>query len=138
MHPYSGDSVACGNFIVYKLTEDNTEFVSVIIDASSIELEKMQAYSVGKADVVSISRKKYAGPVHQSLCNDVMMDKPNQVLEEDATEGLVELIVSEENMQKAEKKEPYRVTLVLKKVTFDTMTIDYLRLENIIVGWLPG
>lgn len=138
MHPYSGGSVGCGNFIVYKLTEDNTEFVSVVLDVNSIELEPSQAYAIGKADVVKVTRKKYAGAIGATLCNDVMVEKPRELLEEIAREGIVEIRVSEDERKKAEKKEAYKATVILKNVVFETMTIDYLRLENINVGWLPG
>ena len=138
IHPYSGDSVGCGNFIIYKLSEDNNEYVSVVVDVSSVELHELQVYSLGKADVVKVTRKKYATPINASLCNDVIMDKPKELLKEIAMEGAVEVVVSEYNLEKAEKKEPYAVTIILKKVIFETMLIDYLRIENINVGWLPG
>ncbi|MEQ9466633.1 MAG: hypothetical protein RLN88_04425 [Ekhidna sp.] len=138
MHPFDGGSVGCGNFIVYKLSGDNQEYVSVVLDVTSIELQKMQAYSVDKAEVVKVKRKKYDGPINASLCNDVMMQKPNELLEEVAIDGIVEVYVDLLEKEKAEKKEPYKVTIVLKKIVFETMTIDYLRLENINVGWLPG
>ncbi len=138
VHPYSGGSVGCGNFIVYKLTEDNTEYVSVVLDVNLIELETSQAYAIGKADVVKVTRKKYKGTIDTSLCNDVMVDKPEEVLEEVATGGIVEVRVAEAEISKAEKKESYQATIILKKVVFEGMVIDYLRLENVTVGWLPG
>ena len=138
MHPYSGGSVGCGNFIVYKLTEDNKEYVSVVVDVLSIELESMQTYAIGKADVIKVSRKKYDGVIDAALCNDVMANKPKKLFEEEATSGQVELILNKVEMEKAKKNEPYRATIVLKKIVFESTSIDYLRLENINVGWLPG
>ncbi|MEO9485064.1 MAG: hypothetical protein ABJG47_16510 [Ekhidna sp.] len=138
IHPFSGDSMGCGNFIVYQLSEDNSEYVSIVVDVSSIDLEEMQVYNVSKADVVRVTRKKYASAVNASLCNDVMMDKPKELLEEIASEGVVEVFVTNYQLEKAENKEPYNVTIVLKKVIFETISIDYLRIENINVGWLPG
>lgn len=138
MHPYSGDSVGCGDFIVYKLTNDNKEYISVVIDMSAIELEERQSYAIAKAEIVNVNRKKFDGLIHTSLCNDVLVEKPEELLSESANEGVVELIVSELQREKKEKGEPYMVTIILKKVVFETMTIDYLRLGNIKVGWLPG
>lgn len=138
MHPFSGGSIGCGDFIAYKLSEDNSEYVSIIVDISMIELEQMQAYAIGKADVVQVTRKKFDGSIGESLCNDVMSDKPKELLSEVATQGVIELHVSEGEREKQKKDEPYKVTLILKKVVFSTMTIDYLRLENVNVGWLPG
>lgn len=138
MHPFEGDRVGCGDFIVYKLTNNNQEYVSVVVDMSAIELEDFQAYAIGKADVVNVTRKKFGGPIHTALCNDVMGERPEELLAETATSGIVELRVNETQRKNKEKGEPYTVTLVLKKVVFETMTIDYLRLEDVNVGWLPG
>lgn len=138
MHPYSGGSLGCGNFIVYKLSEDNTEYVSVILDVSSIELTQVQAYALGKAEVVQVIRKKFSGPIDASLCNDVMKDRPEDLLEEKATQGIVEVRINEAEREKALAKQPYNVTVILKNVIFGTMTIDYLRVDSVNVGWLPG
>ncbi|WP_421762586.1 hypothetical protein [Ekhidna sp.] len=137
-NPYTGDTVGCGNFIVYKLNEDNSEFVSIVIDAGSVELESTQSYGIGKADIVKVARKKYAGSIAASLCNDVMMDKPDELLDEVATSGTVELLVDELEIEKAKKNEAYKVTVILRKVAFGDTTIDYVRLEDVMVGWLPG
>lgn len=138
MHPFNGESTGCGNFIVYKLSDDSKEYVSIVLNISSIDLQKMQAYSVGKADVVTVKRKKYNGSIAESLCNDVAATKPTELLEEVAVDGIVEVYVDALEKEKAERNEPYKVTIVLKKVVFKTLTIDYLRIENVNVGWLPG
>ncbi len=139
IHPFSGGSVGCGNFIVYKLTEDNKEYVSVVVDVSSIELEPRQSYGIGKSDVVKVTRKKYDSEINTTLCNDLMPEKrPSEILEEVASDGTIELLVSEPELEKANKNEPYKATVILRNVVFETVSIDYLRLENINVGWLPG
>lgn len=137
-NPYTGDTVGCGDFIVYKLNEDNSGFVSIVIDAGSIDLESSQSYGIGKADIVKVSRKKYNGSIAASLCNDVMMDKPEEVLDEIATSGVIELLVKESEIEKAKKKEAYKVTVILRNVGFSDTTIDYIRLDDVTVGWLPG
>ena len=138
IHPYSGNSVACGNFVVYKLTEDETGFVSLIVNASSINFEKTQIYAIEKAEAVKVDRKKYEGSIGSSICNDVLVDLPKVLLEESAREGLVEITLNDENLEKARNKQPYRVTITLKNVIFESMAIDYLLFENVYVGWLPG
>ncbi len=138
MHPYSGNSAGCGNFIVYKLTDDETEFVSIKVDISKIDLEKSQVYAIGKAEVVSINRKKYGASIGSSICNDVMIDPPKLLLEETANDGLVELTLTEENLVKAKNNQPYRVTVILKNVIFKSIAVDYLQFDNVYVGWLPG
>ncbi|WP_436516852.1 hypothetical protein [Ekhidna sp. To15] len=139
MHPFSGESVGCGNFIIYKLAEDNKEYVSVVVDVSTIELEPRQSYGIGKSEVVKVTRKKYDSEISTTLCNDVMPNKrPKELLEELASDGTVELVISPIELEKAKKDEPYKATVILRKVVFETVSIDYLRLENINVGWLPG
>lgn len=138
MHPYKGDEIACGNFVIYKLTENNSEYISIRVDANAIELENIQAYGIGKSDVVNVERRKFEGEVQASLCNDVMMDKPRQLLKEVAISGIVELRVTQQELEKAEAKDGYRVTVILKNVIFETQTIDYLQIDSAYVGWLPG
>lgn len=138
MHPYKGDEVACGNFIAYKLTQGNDEYISISFNASTVEYVESQIYAIGKTDIVEVSRKKFNGDISAALCNDVMMDQPSEVSSETATSGTIEVIVSEAERRKAESKQGYRVTIVLKEVKFSEVTVDYLRLENIYVGWLPG
>ena len=139
IHPFSGDAIGCGNFIAYKLTDDNSEYVSVKVDVPTIELQKKQMYGVGIADAITIVRKKYDGPINAALCNDLIPSTfPKELVNETATEGLLELILSESEIEKAKNKEPYKATLILKNVVFETVTIDYLRLEDISVGWFPG
>ena len=138
MHPYSGNAIGCGNFIIYQLTEDNQEYVSIKVDINSIAVQSMQSYALGKAQVVSVTRKKFDGMINQALCNDVMVDKPRKLLEEEAQDGILEVFLTESEIEKASNREPFIVTVVIKKVSFETMSIDYLRIENVNVGWLPG
>ncbi len=139
MHPFSGDSIGCGNFTVFKLTENNAEYVSISVDVSSIELVSKQAYGIGKTDIVKVVRKKYYAAINETLCNDVMPSTfPKELLTEIAKEGMVEVILTKADQEKAMNKQPYKATVVLRNVVFETISVDYLRLENINVGWLPG
>lgn len=139
IHPFNGDSVGCGNFIVYKLTEDNQAYVSVIVDVSSIELEERQAYGIGKTPLVNVAYKKFDSKIDQTLCTDIRFDKkPGLLVDEIAEEGLIELLVSDIELEKAKNDEPYKATVILKNVRFESLSIDYLRFEKINVGWLPG
>ena len=137
-HAYRGDAVGCGNFIVYQLTDDNTEYVSVAFNAAEVEFNDFQAYGVGKTDVMQVRRLKYKGPIIASLCNDVMFEKPELLIEEAPTQGTIEILISAEERAKAKKNQGYRVTVVFKKVVFEDSSIDYLRIEDVYVGWLPG
>ncbi|WP_420315705.1 hypothetical protein [Ekhidna sp.] len=138
LHPYTGQQLGCGNFIAYKLSEDNNEYISISFNASNVELGAKQSYGIGKASIVEVKRKKYEGRIDQSLCNDVMMDKPDIIIEELATGGIVEILIRDEEIEKSKNNEPYNVTIILRDVTFEGSVVDYLRIEKINVGWLPG
>ena len=138
MHIFTGHSIGCGDFIVYKLSEDNREYVSIAFNAKKAELRDFQAYGVGKTDILEVRRRKYREPISPAICNDVMVDKPELILEESPKEGVIEILVSEEERKKAMENKGYKVTIVLKKVLFEDSAIDYLRIENVFVGWLPG
>ncbi|WP_425391876.1 hypothetical protein [Ekhidna sp.] len=138
-HPFNGNQVSCGNFIAYKLTDDNDEYVSVSFSASEVDFTESQVFGIGKAKVLEVRRKKYNGPISSTLCNDVMpAEMPDKVSDEVATSGLVEILLSQEDIEKAKNGQPYSVTIILKDVQFTEMTIDYLRIEKTNVGWLPG
>ncbi|MEM6643049.1 MAG: hypothetical protein AAF616_08730 [Bacteroidota bacterium] len=137
-HSYEGDAIGCGNFIVYKLSEDNREYLSIALNAKNIEFTDFQAFGVGKTDVMEVKRRVYDESISASLCNDVMFEKPELLKEESPSQGIIELIVSQEEREKAQNGQGYRVTLVLKKVLFEEVLVDYLRIEDVFVGWLPG
>src|SRR5690606_35689781 len=103
MHQFTGGEVGCGNFIVYKLTESNDEYVSIALNASELEFEEFQAYAIGKTEIMEVKHKKFDGPINQALCNDVMGKRPAEILEETATSGVVEILVSEVEREKAKK-----------------------------------
>ena len=138
LHPFDGDGLGCRDFVVYRLTKDNTEYISIAFSAKSIEMREFQAYGIGKTDIMQVKRRKYKEPIIASLCSDFMTGKPELLQEEAPSQGTVEIIVSSEEREKAKKNQEYRITVVLKKVIFEDSAIDYLRIEDVLVGWLPG
>lgn len=138
IHAFKGDAIGCGDFIVYKLSNDNKEYVSIAFNAKNVELQDFQAYGVGKTDIMEVKRRKYKEPISASICNDVMVDKPELIIEESPKQGVVEILIPEEEREKAKKNQGYKVTIVLKKILFENSAIDYLRIEDVYVGWLPG
>lgn len=138
VHQFTGDSIGCGSFIVYQLSDDNTEFISVALNVGEVELRKNQTYRIGKANVIEVKRKRYSESIASNLCNDVRNNSPRELLSETATSGLVEVLISDENLRLAKEQNSYQVSIVLKNVIFEGVQIDYLKIENINVGWLPG
>lgn len=136
-HPFVGGQVGCGNFTIYKLSEDNTELISISLKANGLDLRESQAYSVEKS-AIEVKRKKYANAIDASLCNDIMSEMPKLVSELIATDGLVEVRVTKENLEKYNANDAYRVTLIIKDLVFPDSKIDYLQIENVVVGWMPG
>lgn len=138
INPYEGDAIGCGNFIVYKLTPSNDEYISISFNASEVELVGSQSYGIGKTDILKVERKKFAGPMNQLLCNDVMEGRPKKIFDEVATSGTVDINLNEVALEQAKDNKGYKVTVILRNVEFEGLTLDYLKLENVYVGWLPG
>jgi len=139
IHPFSGESIGCSNFIIYQLSVDQKQYIAVKLDASSIEWQGSQAYTIGKADILSVQLRTFDGAVSQMLCNDVnLTTRPKKLSEEVAKEGVVEVMISREEIDKASNNRGYKASVVLKNVIFDSLRIDYLKIDNVYVGWLPG
>lgn len=137
-HSFVGDQVGCGNFMVYKLSEDNREYLSISFKADQVEYKNKQSFGVDKADFLEVRWKKFGGEIHQSLCNDVIGRHPSTISDEVALSGLVDISLSEGQVENANNESPYIVTIVLRNIEFESSSIDYLRIENVNVGWLPG
>jgi hypothetical protein len=88
--------------------------------------------------MVKVYRKKFDAPVAHLLCNDVVGERPKEILEEEAISGIVEVRLSKNELEKARKREGYHVDVTLKKVMFQTQAIDALFMDDVYVGWLPG
>lgn len=136
INPFQGEKVGCGNFIVYKLSEDKTQFISISLNASEIEFED----SFAKVDpqLIEIRWKKYDGDISPSLCNDLMMEKPELLNDQVSKSGNIEIRVNDSEKKKKDNNEPYKVTVTLENVVFQGLVIDYLQIQNVVVGWLPG
>ena len=138
LHSFDGDAIGCGDFIVYKLSRDTKEYISIAFNAKEVDLQAFQAYGVGMTDIMEVKRRKYKESIGASICNDVMVNKPDLLLEESPKQGVIEILVSDGEREKAKNNQGYYVTVVLKKLLFQDAAIDYLRIENVYVGWLPG
>lgn len=138
VNPFDGDVVGCGNFIVYKLSENDQEFISIALHASSVELRSNQSYGVGKSEALEIKWKKFDGDVSPTLCNDVAGVRPTKTLERAAKSGVLNVRIDKISLEKSKTGAPYKVTLVLKNVVFDGLVVDYLEIQDAQVGWIPG
>lgn len=137
-HPFTGEKVGCGNFIIYQLSEDESQYLSISFKIQDVELKSSQTYHVGKAEIVEVKQRKYTGPIGDLICNDIAAQRPELLEEEIATEGLVEIVIDETNLKKAKENQPYKVTVVAKKLNFKSSSIEYLNISDVMVGWLPG
>jgi hypothetical protein len=134
---FSGDQIGCGDFIIYKLSKDNAEYISIAFNSNEIEYKDSQSYGIGKANILEVRRAKFDGAIHETLCSDVIVSKPKELINEVALSGLIGINLTANDMEKAKNKEPYFVTLSLRNVIFENYSIEYLRIENVKVGWLP-
>lgn len=135
---FKGEQVGCGSFIVYKLSEDKTQLISIAMNMQDMEIKSSQSYRLNSAETIEIKWKVYESDISATLCNDVMIEKPRKIKEMGTKSGTVELIIDEIEANKMKRKMPYIVTIVLKRVEFDEGFIHYLKIENVNVGWLPG
>lgn len=136
INPFQGDTVGCGNFIVFRLSEDGKQYISVSVNANEVEFE--DSFALVDAKAVEVKWKKFAGDIRSAICNDVMGDKPSQLNDQVAKSGAVSIKINDEERRKKENNEAYKVTVVLKELIFEDLTVDYLQIENVVVGWLPG
>lgn len=138
INPFRGDVAGCGNFIVYKLSEDGNQFISVALHAASIELGASQTFSIGRSEAVEIKWKKFEGDVGATLCNDVVGQRPRRIYDFTATSGTLNVQIDEVELVKVKAGDPYNVNLLLKNVVFDSLVVDYLEIKDAKVGWIPG
>jgi len=136
INPFQGDSAGCGNFIVYQLSEDGTQYISVSLNANEVKFE--DSYALVDAESIEVIWRKFDGDIRRSICNDVIVEKPNQLIDQKARSGEISIKVSDIELKKKENEEAYRVTLILDDLIFNGLFIDYLTIENVVVGWLPG
>ncbi|MEP1097530.1 MAG: hypothetical protein ABJG78_20605 [Cyclobacteriaceae bacterium] len=136
VNPFQGDTVGCGNFIVYRFSEDGDQYISVSFNANEVEFE--DSFERINAQYIEVKWEKFAGDMRSAICNDVMGEKPNQLMDQIAKSGSVSIRVNEAEQKKKENNEAYKVTVTLKDLVFENLSVDYLQIENVVVGWLPG
>lgn len=139
INPFSnGDQVGCGNFIIYKLSQDGKEYVSVALNATGLELAEIQTFYIGRDDLLEVKWKKFESDVRKMLCNDVLGRRPETISDWLAQSGSVTLKLSGQDLEKSKRREAFNVSLILKKVAFEGTSVDYLSIENVTIGWIPG
>ena len=138
INPFEGEQKGCGNLIVYKLTEDKAQFISIALNGKESDLRLKRQCWINKSDILEVRWKVYDADVSSLLCNDVLRESPNELKNREATSGIVKILILEEELEKAKSNNPYNVTLELRKVVFEGLTLDYLQIENVTVGWLLG
>ena len=87
---------------------------------------------------MDVKKRTYDGAIDKVLCSDEGVTPPALLKEERPVSGIVELRIKEAEKVKSENGEAYLISMVLKRVRFAESTIDYLLIENVRVGWLPG
>ncbi len=138
LHPFRGGQLGCGNFVVYKLTEDEKAYISVSYVASAYQFKETQSFEISVGGGVKVRWKKFEESIRSSLCNDVRTVNLRPTLDQTAESGSVEVRIDQNSLSMAEDDKPYEVTLVLKNIVFDGLVVDYLQIENVTVGWMPG
>lgn len=131
---FTGTQAGCGHMIVYKLTENNTEYISMALNTKGLKLTNSQTYWIGKEDFLEVKWKVFNRDIQNSICNEGLDRRPRPSINLAATSGIVKIQVSDEDLIKSRRKESYIVTVELRNIVFEGLTVDYLRLENVQVG----
>jgi hypothetical protein len=89
--PFDGDSIGCGNFSIYQLSEDGTKYLQINMDVSKLDLSESQEYFVG--DSLEIKWREFNADVRQAICNDVAYKKSKPEVEKLANSGIINLMI---------------------------------------------
>ena len=137
-HPYSGSTIGCGSFTVYKLTQMNKGFLSVRYTGDYESLSQESSIDLSKTQLFTVQNKFYDGSIKELLCNDVLINPPIELSNEEAIAGELSISMTKEDFQSMKSGRPYEISVRLKNIQFESGVIEYIELENVLVGWLPG
>lgn len=138
VNPFNGKVVGCGNFIVYQLSGDNKEFISIALNAKEVELKANLGFVIGRSEGIEVKWKKFSGDISNVLCNDAVGNRPERVHELTASGGTLNVSIEKDLLEQAKNGDPYKVSLILKNVVFEGLVVDYIEIKDVQVGWIPG
>lgn len=133
-----GDSVGCGNFQVFLVSDDGRAYVRLALKASEFGLQRENIFDLDLDQSMDVQFFEYDASVRHLLCNDVRGSKPEVLQTSVAAKGRIVVRMTEENLKLYSQSQSYRVDIELDGILFENgKRIDHSEYQ-VIVGWLPG
>jgi len=142
-------SGGCGNIVVYKINESETEGISVEADKDKVNLSTKPktfdiATTAGLVVQIFLGENLRESMKATSFCNDFVSPIVPEPAVWTAKTGRATINISKSNDSAPVWERGYTATVKLKNVRFydesgvNSVVLDELIFENISVGWLPG
>ena len=133
---FDGPILSCGDAFVFQLYATKDAYLLVTLDMSQIQDENSQI-RVNDASV-KVMLVRFDGDVSNVPCNDVIDDPPKKLSEQVAKRGLVQVIISADEIEKKKKGQGYRISIKAADIGFDNGRLYHFEVNDVYVGWLPG
>jgi hypothetical protein len=140
---FNGGVRGCGDFVVYRFTQDDTKAIGVRVDKLGLRItEKPQIFEIGKIDGIQVFIDDFGKETYEwrgSYCYDAVKPHEGQTERFEAIGGGARIYVS-----KSSESPFYEVTVHLENVSFTNESgsirflIPNIEIKNVLVGWLPG
>jgi len=132
---FTGDAYGCGNFFVYKINSTNDAAILVRGKSDILKLgeneKTFDLENVAENDL-NIKIEKYDGNPLLHYCNDVRFSEPKLVGTWVAIGGNIKILLVENEITVIIEN------VILRNESTETLTVDYLEFNKVLVGWLPG
>jgi hypothetical protein len=140
---FNGTAKGCGNFVVYRDTEDRTKVVEVHAGTKALNLKTTpQTYDIGTTPTLQVAIHDYGNDKHSLLeyCSDSIREdalRPQFIY---ATAGKVTIHISKKKVEYGHFP-AYAITVTLENVTFPVTNgisyhIEKAEIKDVMVGWL--
>lgn len=134
----SGPQVGCGSFTVFKLSADEKSYLQIQLDAK--DLQEETKITIQDSDLIKVNFSTFDKNMASVLCNDVIpYPYPDKVSEVKGVGGSLIVKVPTDEYVKYKNNQPYKVTIDIKSIEFeDGSQVTNLKIDNVLVGWMPG
>ncbi len=140
---FNGPAKGCGNFVVYRDTEDKTKVVEVQAGTKALNMKTTpQTYGIGSTPTLRVAIHDYGNVQHslEGYCSDYSRGDEPEPQFIYATAGKVTIHISRKKVEYGPFP-AYAVTVILENVTFPVTNgiayhIEKAEIKDVVVGWL--
>lgn len=141
-YQFTGEVHGCGNFIVFRTTQDNTKAIKLRVNKESLKLsDNPQTFEIEKNNSLEVYIEDFGKDDYKNrvgYCFDRIAVGRSEPIRFPAIKGKVTIYTSEDSDGYF-----YNVTVLLENITFQTSDKTLLKVEKVEmkdakVGWLPG